>query len=839
MSRSYINNDWNLLERPITDTKDMHDTVEGTKDGWMSCNIPCDVSMPLIAAGRLSEPTVADNCYKNEWIEDRSWWFKKTFDTKVIPDWKEADCVELVFSSLDLIADIFLNGNWIGSHRSCHYEFRQNVRKYIIEGENTIIVRLTVGLETVRYEDLAEVNGAICTEEPRRKDRGDKRRGFLRKPQYVFGWDWSPRIATCGIVDYVYLEVIKTAVIRNVHIYTKTASVKTARIAGELEIEDLSPLSTIDAEKIRIDISYKGKRVAFTEISDQLLCSGLNYIPFYIHITDPILWWPNGMGGHDLYDVDIFMVCNNETISYPKSKLGIRTIELDQHRIDDERRHFAFIVNGIEIFSKGGDWVPSDPIYARVDDQRLDKIIKEAEKANLNTFRIWGGAVYNREKFYELCDESGILIWQDFMFACSAYPDHLDWFTDLCEKEIDYQTKRLRNHACMALFCGNNECHEIFSYENFGGWGVKLSNEKQFGLKISNNTARKYVHDNCPEIPYWNSSPYGGATPQSASVGDVHYWNSAMMSPVMENRITPEIYDEVTSGFVSEYGYIGPTCLETIKDYHGDADIVKGSVIWDLHNNTMEKDTADAGVKKHYSVEDLSLPEYVLYAGMVQGILLGYSLEAFRYKTYCCGGIFWMFNDCWGEVGWTVLDYYLRRKIAFYAVKRAFEPVIIILRKENGKIKAVGVNETDKDIECICETGWISYDSTMRETRNVKLNIPRRSRSVVYECAMHKHDPAYGCFAMIPDMDVMNASVLRENDICEKRLCGHVSVVRYCDKGNDLVITVRAETFVHGVYFSEDHKYSDNYFDMLPGATKDITAYGAKGKRPVPKQVIK
>lgn len=837
MPKVYINKDWFMLERPMCDDRYSYDLVVSSKDDWYECDIPCDVSMPLIKAGKINDPAIADYCYDNEWIEDRSWWFKKIIDTKDLIGFEQASCIDLVFSSLDHTSDIFLNDTWIGNHKSSHYEFRKDVKRLLTKGQNVIMVRLTSGLETVSQEDLLEVDCAICTEEPRRKDRGDKRRAFLRKPQYVYGWDWSPRAVTIGIADDVYFEISKNIRINDVNIFTKSINNDKAIIQGEIEIENLNILSTFDAEYISLTMLFNQQVEASWSVKDVFLCSGLNYIPFELTLDDAHLWWPNGMGEQHLYTIKTEVRCGDVVDKYPEFNFGIRTIQLDTSRIKKDRRDFKFLINSQDMFAKGANWIPSDLIYMRVDDKRMEQIISEAANANMNILRIWGGAIYNRDVFYNLCDRYGIMVWQDFMFACSAYPDSIESFVDLCEKEMEYQTRRLRNHACMALFCGNNECHEIFSIENFMGWEIKADHAKQYGLMLSNVTAKKIVHRNCPHIPYWNSSPYGGELPQSQNVGDVHYWNDAMMSPIMENRISVEVYDKVSAAFVSEYGYIGPPCMETIKQYHGNEVVEKKSYIWDIHNNTMEKDTVDAGIQKHYTKKELTLEEYILYAQMVQSTILNYSLEAFRFSLLCNGGIFWMFNDCWGEVGWTVLDYYLRRKASYYGVKRAFEPVKIMIRAIDGVILVVGANDTDKDIVFEAEVGWITFDGTTRETTLKSFVLEKRSRKVIYKEKIQKKDISQWIYVVIPKDDKISHAVLNQKDACKKRTTSKVSVIKYVNICEDLHISLRAEGYVHGVYFDQDYRYSDNYFDMLPGEEKTVVVYMAANKRPIPKTV--
>jgi len=431
--------------------------------------------------------------------------------------------------------------------------------------------------------------------------------------------------------------------------------------------------------------------------------------------------------------------------------------------------------------------------------------------------------------FYQLCDRAGLLIWHDFMFACAVYPDHLDEFTGLCREELDYQTKRLRNHPCIGIFSGNNENHWI--YEQYPG----LRYEKQHGLRIANVEAKRIIRMNCANIPFWNSSPYGGATPNADNIGGVHHWQACMMNADMAKRIEPKEYDKVGARFVAEYGYPGPCPMDTIRDYFDGQPIVRGGPVWDLHNNEFEKHTVNAGIEKHYldDAASLSLEDYILYAGMVQGTMLGYSLEAIRYKDYASGSLFWMYNDTWGEVGWTIVDYYLRRKISFYGVKRAFAPIKLTLRAENGKVKLQTLNDTADKIElpgAIC--GYLPFDGSPVELTPCPLTLSPRSREYAFEMALPDKDYTRGAFVVLPNNDTLQPAVLRIHDARQLALTGAtVRVLNEEDIGADKRVTVTADAFAHGVYIDDESlKASDNFFDMLPGLVYTVTIYGAAGK---------
>jgi beta-mannosidase len=402
-------------------------------------------------------------------------------------------------------------------------------------GLNTLLVRLTMGPERVSKEDYDYLADYICTEyDVGRGDRGEKARAMLRKPQYVYGWDWGPRIGTAGIVKNVFLHFLGDVAVTRVHAVTMSAE-QNARMRFELEFESLLPISTQEAD-VTIEVSHQGKTV-LTLNRSVLAVSGANYVDFEAVIENAKLWWPSGAGDQPLYEVATVKTRNCTATSDP-SRFGIRTVSLDLTKYADNDRRFAIMVNGVPIYAKGGDWIPSDSIYARVNREKYETLIRDAKDCNFNILRIWGGGNYERDEFYDLCDENGLLLWHDFMFGCALYPDDQAWFRDLATQEIEYQTKRLRNHPSLALWCGNNECQWIFE-KYLSGPGKVYSG----GLHLYNEIMPRLIRDNCPEIPYWRSSPYGGALPNDNEVGDRHHWHDCTMSERMEDRINPEAYD--------------------------------------------------------------------------------------------------------------------------------------------------------------------------------------------------------------------------------------------------------------------------------------------------------
>lgn len=827
MAEINLGEGWRLLEAPLDWGVESLSRVMATETGWMECELPCDVHTPLERAGRIRNVVLADYCFDAEWIERRSWWFARAFSGEGID--LGAEVIELTLESLDASADVFLNGEWLGAHRSAFYPFVRGVKDRVRAGKNELVVRMTTGLERVSDADLSEVNWAVPTEASHGKPaRGDLRRAFLRKPAYVVGWDWGPKAITCGIVKGAFLRSYRGTAIRGVHVATAEVSAEGALLNVTLEIDQLHIFATRDAD-IEVRFSLEGGAGVTIVKRDVLLTSGLNYIDIAVFVPGARLWWPNGCGEQPLYRVEIRATCEGTLTESPPFLYGIRTIALDTARTGEGTRRFALVVNGVPIFCKGADWIPADSIYARVTKEKYEALIAEARSAHFNMLRIWGGGIYEPDRFYEACDRAGILIWHDFMFGCSTHPDHLEWFRREVEREMEYQTKRLRNHASLALWCGNNENHWCFNPADNPGRNVEMTYEKQYGLLTANELAKVAVRNHCPEIPYWNSSPYGGATPNADEVGDVHCWGDFMMNSDMEKRIDPAGYDGVNARFVTEYGYPGPCPRASIEEYFDGREIDRAGEVWDHHNNTFEKHTVAAGIEKHYpvAVRDLSLDDYILYAGMTQSLMLGYSLEAIRFKEFCSGALFWMYNDTWGEVGWTIVDYYLRRKISYYGVKRAFAPVKLTLRLIGGRAVLQGLNDTASEIRMDARMGYVPFGGGETRLETVSLVLPARARTVLLEAELPDADYLSGAFCVLPEGDECEPAVLRLHETRDLRLPGGaVEVVREAREGDDLLVTVRSRAFLHGVHVKEDLRLSDNYFDLLPGREKTVRIEG-------------
>lgn len=387
-----------------------------------------------------------------------------------------------------------------------------------------------------------------------------------------------------------------------------------------------------------------------------------------------------------------------------------------------------------------------------------------------------------------------------------------------------------------------NENHWLFNKIDTPKWNIDITYNHQYGLSVPNIMAREAMQKNCPFIPYWNSSPYGGALPNDDTVGDVHIWRNAFMSDNMEERIDLRAYDKVESKFVSEYGYVGPCCIESIRSYLDlgeNEDIVREGRPWEMHLNVFEKETVYAGIERFYvdHPEHLSIEDYILYGGMVHNNVLGYSLEAIRFKENCSGGIFWMYNDAWGEVGWTIIDYFLRRKAGFYGVKRALAHQKLTIRNVNDELVIQGINDTPAGKKFNAEFGYVSFDGSERKTKTVSIDLEPRTRKYILKEKMPEFDSKKGSIVLIPEDKELDSAMLF---ILENRFLEYASVpvsVAADQQGASTILTISSPSYAHGVYIEGNYICSDNYFDVLPGEQKTIIVDNPKGEKLSVKQI--
>jgi beta-mannosidase len=568
------------------------------------------------------------------------------------------------------------------------------------------------------------------------------------------------------------------------------------------------------------------------------------------------------MGGQPLYQLTARVLCGEEETDRQVQTIGLRTLELDRSQLAGSER-FCFKVNGQDVYCKGGNWAPPDLIAARMDAARYQKLVAEARNAHFTMFRVNGVGLYESDDFYDACDRAGILVWQDFTFSCAEYPDQDPAFMALVRNEAQKVVKRLRYHPSLALWCGNNECYlSIFLFDSDAA-----KPDETVGFRIYNEVLPDICQVYDPLRPYWPSSPFGGIEPNSGTSGDTHgpYGNffpqeisimvrskdEALLRSIADKnqRSWQQRADEMRSHFVSEYGIIGPPTLASTREYLKPDEISSHSAAWKIHTNHF--DSADGngsatatGISYHYGdPKDFSLPQFILYGQMFQALLLGSFLEAMRFrkddpKSECQGVLNWSYNDTWGEVGWSIIDHYLRRKASYYWFRRGLAPVKVLVRSRDDHLVTRVVNDTLQQYRAVVRCGWVRLDGRANELQQRPVTIPVNGMIEVARAPLPsptERNPREWLYAAtlsgegIPD-DQAIWLLAPHRELASAKPVISTTV-------QNGVLEVSSAVYCHGVHLEDEgHEVlADNYFDLLPGipCRIAITTPTPSGKYPL------
>ncbi len=788
-----------------------------SKEGFITANVPCDVITPLVEAEIISEPFLKTNTKDCLWIRDFSWWFIREF--QVEEDLLKEEIVRLYIEMLDFKADIIINGKPAGHHTNAFCPFCEDVKRFLKPGANQIIIRLTSGMEDHYPKDsiafYCASENAICDQ-----------RVYTRKPQFTYGWDWCQPVPTCGIGRGIRIEAFTGARVAASRVDTLSVDKNCAqvRFAFELEKSDMCSSKESILEYELLD----GETMAFAGKQTLLLTGGVNYAEESAVVENAKLWWPNGYGDQHQYIFRVKVTCGGRSIIAKDKKIGLRTVEIDHSRLEDGTRNFFFKVNGVRVFCKGGNWVPTDSVYLRTPDSSYRTLVDEAKAAGFTMLRMWGGGTYEPDCFYEYCSEDGILLMHDFMYACGYYPDHDPAFLFEAEQEAEYQTKRLAHYACMGVWTGNNEIAE--SYTDWFPEPIKLP--RFYGEKIFNYIQPRAVHRNSPLIPYMPSSPYFG-DPRANQVddGDVHAWTYLGRDPNTKFKFQYELeaFDRMPARFSSEYGFFGAQMESTVRRYHDGEELDREGAIWKHHGEfDRKREPIDGAINRHLTdFSTLDTKGYLLYSGIMQGCLYAEMAEAMRQKPYGAGDLIWMYNDCWPETGWTIIDYYLTRKVSFYFLKRAFATRKLIVRQSQGGALVTVINETPEALEAKLGIGYMGFDGKTGAVVEKSMQVGAHSwQQFTVEVS---GDLTKGFFfAKADGFETADSLRAYYRDYSFPR--AQVKIDRVEEDGNDLLVTVSADAYVPVAYLqAEDDRvhFSDNYFKLYPGESKTIRQEGS------------
>lgn len=786
----------------------------------IQAQVPGDVHLDLIRAGCIKEPLFGKNVFDCQWVEACDWWYMRTFTVEK-NFLAQSDQIELYASGLDLTAQIWLNGEFVGSHNNQFIPAAFNVSDIIRPGENMLVIRMDVGLQAApndrrRYIHISDLPASGLP------------RMWMRKAQFSFGWDWAPRLLTCGIWRPIFLRSYKQIAIRSVYIVPHLET-KTAIISIQIEIESFA------VEKIApcLTVEIRGNEI-YSQKTQIELQPGVNLIETEVSVPDPVLWWPRSLGQPYLYDFYLELK-GEEILDCYETQFGIRKVSLLQEPLsDDEGISFTININDQPVFCKGANWVPADSIPARVTEEKYKSLIAAAAECNFNMFRVWGGGIYEDPYFYHLCDQAGIMVWQDFMFACSLYPDDDPEFCQAVGHEARTIIKQLRNHPSIVLWCGNNENDWIYLRRVHTGWELPIF----YGGKIYHEILPSICKELDPFRPYWPSSPYGGDEANSELIGDRHHWDVPIGIADPVERVNFYRWAEDRGKFISEYGFLSPPVEESLPRFLPANEICRDAPSWNFHNNLFEKDSLRTCLQQYWQEsEALSLEEYIMASQIIQAEALKFSLEEFRHRKFrTSGALFWMYSDCWGSISWSIVDYYLNKKPAFYYVRRALVPLLISFHEVESELMLWLTNDSLKDYECLVEYGILNLMTSASHVETIEVvSYANSARSIMHLPKMDIPDEQKRYTMPFAKLHIdgritnsnrhfMTGFKFNELHIPQSNIQYHLEEVG--DQQFRLKLESNAFAWAVRVKVPPCVYLEDNYFDLLPGQKYEIGLSG-------------
>ena len=775
--------------------------IPGSAFMAVPAEVPGSVYHDLLAAGRIPDPFYRDNETEALKLMEYDFHYSRAFQA----DGELLDCgaVLLRCEGLDTLAAVYINGAEAGRADNMHRTWEFDVKDLLREGENNIAVHFASPTKFIRESYAADPADGTA----------DAMEGFpsLRKAHCMFGWDWGPRLPDAGIWRDISLIGVDTARIRDV-------LVKQFHEDGRAALE-------IDTHIIRLTDAPAEVRVSVTAPDGTVLTGAGETCR--IEVPDPRLWWPAGYGGQPLYRVEAELVSGGTRLDVWSRRIGLRTMTVSRVK-SEHGESFSHCVNGVDVFAMGMDYIPEDNLLPRVTPERTRRLLEDARAANVNTIRVWGGGYYPDDYFYDICDELGLLVWQDFMFACAVY-NLTDAFEETITAEFVDNIRRLRSHPSLALWCGNNEMEQ---FAGSGMW-IRAMRQKSDYIKMFQYIIPKVLKAEDPQAFYWPSSPSSGGDfdePGDPSRGDVHDWD------VWHGLKPFTDYRNYLFSYVSEFGFQSFPCMETIESFTLPEDRNIFSYIMEKHQRNA---TANGRIVTYLSQNYLypaTLDKLVYASQLLQAQAMQYGVEHWRRnRGRCMGAVIWQLNDCWPVASWAGIDYFGRWKALQYYARRFFAPVLVSCHEE-GLVNQEDISVNTEHIDPR-KTARLNVSNETMEAfaGRIDWSLRRPDASVIEEGSFDVAVPALAA-VWLPEQDFTKYGpydcyyAYRLTDRAGHTV-GEGSVLfcapkhfRFQDpgltvrlEGDEAVVTASAYARSVEVQCGPDVLLEDNYFDMNGG----------------------
>jgi len=776
-----LNSNWSFQQR--------NDTL------WRSASVPGNVFTDLLDHELIENPFILKNEEKVQWVSDAYWTYQSTFSVDEKQFLKEHH--KLTFEGLDTYANVYLNDTLILEANNAFRTFEIDVADYLLE-ENRLDIHFIPSIER---------------EEPKKYqlkyELPEGNRVFTRKAQFQYGWDWGPTLNTSGIWKDITLTSWDDIIIEDVYIAQGMITETDADVNVQVTIKS----------NIEKTVTLSAKTGDLIVQKDIQLAKGTYDYSLPITIENPKLWWPHNIGDPHLYDFTIQISEKETLLEERKLKHGIRTIQLFAQP-DSIGQSFYFKVNNVPVYMKGANYIPQNSFQNKVTNDDYKNLLNDVKAANMNMLRVWGGGIYENDVFYKLCDELGILVWQDFIFACAMYPGDENFLQNVQQEAFD-QVMRLRNHASIALWCGNNE-----NSEGWHRWGWQSGKTEAQKQEIWNNYLKvfdsilPYTVDRLTDVNYWESSPkYGRGNPKYKTEGDAHDWW------VWHDGYPFEHFEENVPRFMSEFGFQAYPSEEVIN-YINQQDTLnltteaveshqKHSRGFQLIDEYMKRDYPET----HNDLDYLYLNQLTQAKGITMGI------EAHRRaRPYNMGTLYWQLNDCWPAISWSSIDYFGNWKALHYKAKESFDNLLISTTLKNNLVTTFLVNDNLQSFQDILSLRILDFQGNELWSQDQEVIAKVNSSSKVFEFSLEE--------MMINPAEVVLVSSFRDKrstfyfekpkDLILPDFISTEFKVEPFDKGYQ--ISLLSPILLKDVFLSSNVKgrFHENFFDVLANEEKKV-----------------
>ncbi len=780
---------------------------------WYPAAVPGCVLTDLRKNGLVGDPYLRSHENALQWIGGVDWEYRTAFALQAVD--LQSERLELVFQGLDTLADVFLNNYLVLKADNFYREWVVDVHSCAKAGENQlrVVFRATRPYIEKRKQQVPW------------KPLNDF--AFIRKPPYHYGWDWGPVFLTAGIWRPAYLRLGNGPYIQSVQVVTDGLDDESARLRLVCQVKAALPAKAT----MEVEIKEAGVK-AVRELS---LHEGSQMAEVPLEVKNPRRWWCAGLGEPYMYTADLALRVTGGLPDRREQRFGLRTLKVVQTP-DEKGSSFYVELNGRPVFMKGANTIPQSMFPSEVTPADTEFIIRQAQAAHMNMLRVWGGGIYEDDLFYDLCDSKGILVWQDFMFACSMYPDDPAFLANVRQEAVDNVT-RLRNHPCLALWCGNNEIYIGWKDWNWPHlMGIEYRDRLwQAYQKVFDQILPEVVAELDPARFFWPSSPKQGWGYPVNTDGDVHYWGVWHGQVPFEAFLQPENIGR----FMSEYGFQGMPEMNSLKRFAWPEDLDLSSEVMKTHQkHRIGYPVIDKYIKLYFRwPRDFEAYSYV--SQVLQAYGIGLAMEAHRRAMpFCMGTLYWQLNDCYPVTSWSSLDAYGVWKALHYRARRAYSEVLVSPVVEDGQARVYVVSDLRDPLTGRLTLELLDFQGRRAWEKSLDVEIPPNRSSRLFEI----------CLSDLLQGRDKEGHVLRVRLAAGERKAENLLYFVYpkdlklgtpairanmAKDGQGWRVELQTDTLVKDLFLSVPGvamTWSDNYFDLLPGETKTVTFRGSLPK---------